>query len=328
MKKLIAILLLTTSLIVTGCGDSENVNVNVISGLHGNPVNPNPPTPVPPVPVAQGFFVDAAAGNDATGDFTTGAPFATVQAAVAAAPEGATIVVRAGNYAGAVALKNRQRLLGAGSALITAQTTTRPILAGPVDMADGNTLDFLRIQGANGDAVVGTGQNGGTVTNCEIVSPTNNGSGINASPGTGDWTVTNNTITGVTAIGVELRTAGTGKMRARVNNNTITGSRLNAIGFLAEGSSELVAQIRDNTMTGNQANFTFEAFAVDNSVMCLDVTGNANDDVYSFALLDAAVMNVEQLSQLQSVNRSGRVVIASGGAFRAPADVADGFCGF
>lgn len=326
MKKLIAILLLTTSLIVTGCGDSENVNVNVISGLHGNPVNPNPPTPVPPVPVAQGFFVDAAAGNDATGDFTTGAPFATVQAAVAAAPEGATIVVRAGNYAGAVALKNRQRLLGAGSALITAQTTTRPILAGPVDMADGNTLDFLRIQGANGDAVVGTGQNGGTVTNCEIVSPTNNGSGINASPGTGDWTVTNNTITGVTAIGVELRTAGTGKMRARVNNNTITGSTLGAVGFLAENSSELVAQVQGNSMTGNIRGSTFEAIAVNSAVVCLDVENNANDDVYRLGSLDASVINVEQFAQLAAINRSGTVAVSP--VSKPIVDVANGFCGF
>ena len=330
MKKLLAILLLTTSLIFTGCGDSDD-NVNVISGqpvnpgpVVPNPPAPNPPVPNPPVPVTQGFFVDAATGNDATGSFATGSPFATVQAAVAAAPTGADVVVRAGNYAGAVALKNGQRLLGAGSALVTAQTTQRPILTGPVDMADGNTLDFLRIQGANGDAADGDGQNGGTVTNCEIVGAT--ARGVSAVPGTGDWTVTGNTITNSGSLGVRLNTAGTDKMRARVNNNTITGNRLNAIGYLSEGTSELVAQTRENTMTGNQAGATFEAIAVENSVMCLDIERNTNDDVYRFDRDATSVLRVEQFAQLSSINNSGRVVL---GSISQPiTDVVNGFCGF
>jgi hypothetical protein len=250
-----------------------------------------------------------------------------VQAAVAAAPEGATVVVRPGNYTGLVALKNGQRLVGAGSVLAQGTGEARPTLTGPVDLADGNTLDSLRIAGTNGDAVIGTGQNGGTITDCEISATTNNGSGINASPGTGNWTITGNTITNVTAIGVELRTAGSGEMIARVNDNTITGSALDAIGFLAENDSELIAQVRGNTMTGNQRQATFEAIVGNNAVMCLDIEDNTNDDVYRLVRGDAtATLNIEQFAQLAAINRSGTVAVSP--ISQPITDVADGFCGF
>jgi hypothetical protein len=72
---------------------------------------------VTPAQVQAGFFVDAVNGNDATGDFDTGAPFATIQAAVADAPTDSDIVIRPGNYTGAINLKDGQRLLGSGSVL-------------------------------------------------------------------------------------------------------------------------------------------------------------------------------------------------------------------
>jgi hypothetical protein len=250
-----------------------------------------------------------------------------VQAAVAAAPEGATVVVHPGNYTGLVALKNGQRLLGAGSVLAQGTGEARPTLTGPVDLADGNTLDSLRIVGTNGDAVIGNGQNGGTVTNCEITGTTNRGSGIDASSGTGNWTITGNTISNVTGLGVEIRTAGAGRMRAQVNSNTITGSDFNAIGFLAEDASELVAQARDNTMTGNQRQATFEAICGENAVMSLDIEDNTNDDVYRFDRGDVtAVLNVEQFAQLAAINQSGTVLVVP--ISQPITDVADGFCGF
>jgi hypothetical protein len=328
MKKLIPILLLVGSTMLTGCGDSNDFDQVSGQQVTTGPVIPNPPPPPPPV--TQGFFVDAATGNDATGSFATGSPFATVQAAVAAAPEGETIRVRPGNYTGLVALKNGQRLVGAGSVLAQGTGEARPTLTGPVDLADGNTLDFLRIAGTNGDAVVGSGQNGGTVTNCEIANAAGGfASGIVAEPGTGTWIITGNTISGTAGLGVVLQTNGAGEMTARVNDNTITGNALSAIGFTASGSSELVAQVHRNTMTGNQDNFTFEAIAGDTAVMCLDIEDNANDDVYVFSVVDAgATLNVEQLGQLQQINQSGAVVIDAGPSFFPPRDVADGFCGF
>ena len=124
-----------------------------------------------------GFFVDAANGNDGTGSFTNGLPFQTIQAAVAAAPTNADIVVLPGNYTGTVSLKDGQRLLGSGSTLVNSQAVNRPQLTGPVVLADGNTLDFLRIEGTNGDALDGIGQTSGTVTNCEVANTLSGGTG-------------------------------------------------------------------------------------------------------------------------------------------------------
>lgn len=277
--------------------------------------------------VQQGFIVDSATGNDATGNFDTGAPFATIQGAVNAAPINADITVRPGNYTGAVTLKNGQRLLGSGSTQVNTQGVIRPTLTGPVNLADGNTLDFLRIAGTNGDAVNGDGQNSGTVTNCEIANATNQGRGIAVNPGVGTWTITGNTITNAAGLGVDLTTNGTGQMRAQVNDNTITGSAFDAIGFLAEGSSNLTAQIRGNTMTGNQRQATFEAIAGNNATLSLDIEDNTNDDVYVFARELSATMNIEQLAQLETLN-TGTVVITTGALVGPPTDVADGFCGF
>ncbi|MFO4987219.1 hypothetical protein RCK87_26105, partial [Salmonella enterica subsp. enterica serovar 1,4,[5],12:i:-] len=83
-----------------------------------------------------GFFVDATNGNDATGDEATGAPYATIQAAVGDAAVNDTITVRPGTYNGGVTLKNGQSLLGVASG-------TRPVLTGTVTLGDGNTVDFL-----------------------------------------------------------------------------------------------------------------------------------------------------------------------------------------
>jgi hypothetical protein len=152
--------------------------------------------------VVQGFFVDSVNGNDATGDFDTGAPFATIQAAVAAAGAGADIVVRPGNYAGTINLLDGQRLLGSGSVL--AQGVVRPELTGPIVLADGNTLDFLRIEGTAGDAIDGDDQTSGTVTNCEIADTTNVGSGVQARSVRGTWTIENNVMSNLAGIGVDV----------------------------------------------------------------------------------------------------------------------------
>ena len=140
-----------------------------------------------------GFLVDAANGSDTNGSFTGGVPFQTIQAAVAAAPTNADIVVLPGNYTGGINLKDGQRLLGSGSVL--AQGAPRPQLTGPVVLADGNTLDFLRIEGTNGDALDGNGQTGGTITNCEVANTMaggNGGDGLSVLDCQGRWTVGNN----------------------------------------------------------------------------------------------------------------------------------------
>ena len=258
---------------------------------------------------AQGIFVDSVNGNDATGNAGTGAPFRTIQAAVTAAGANTDIVVRPGNYTGAVNLLNGQRLVGSGSALVNAQGVQRPVLTGPVGLADGNTLDFLRIQGTAGDAIDGDDQNGGTVTNCEIASTTNLGSAFDAVSATGAWQISNNKITGVSGAGI-LLTAGAGdQVTSRINDNQISGSAFNAIGFTASANSKLSAQVKNNVMTGNQRGATFEAICGNTASSTYQITGNQNDDVYVFGRLDASSsLSVENFANLQTIN-TGTVVV-------------------
>ena len=114
MKKLISILLLSGSLVLSGCGDSSS-DYTQVSGQQGNP-GPVVPTPTPTPTATAGYFVDATNGNDATAaaavNPTSDTPFKTIQAAVTDAPNGADITVRVGTYSEIVTLKNGQRLLG------------------------------------------------------------------------------------------------------------------------------------------------------------------------------------------------------------------------
>ena len=283
------------------------------------------------VTAVNGFFVDAANGNDTTGSFTNGLPFASIQAAVTAAGTNQTIVVRPGTYTGNVTLLNGQRLLGSGSSLITPQGAVRPVLNGAgITLADGNTIDFIRIQGTPGDAIFGNGVNGATISNCEIANTTNVGSGVFDNRATGNWTISGNSITGVDGIGIVMRGTTGDSLVARITNNTVTGSNAGALGFSYGGSSTVRSQVVGNTMTGTtNPGATFEVNAGDTTSMCLDITGNTNDDVYRFARVDAtATIEVEQLSQLTTLN-SGGATVNNGPGLNFPAvEVADGTCGF
>ena len=189
------------------------------------------------VTAVNGFFVDAANGNDTTGSFTNGLPFASIQAAVTAAGTNQTIVVRPGTYTGNVTLLNGQRLLGSGSSLIVPQGAVRPVLNGAgITLADGNTIDFIRIQGTPGDAIFGNGVNGATISNCEIANTTNNGSGIQDDRATGTWTVSNNSISDVDSIGIFLNGETGDSLTATISNNVITRPRAGAMSFTYSGS--------------------------------------------------------------------------------------------
>ena len=281
------------------------------------------------VVAVNGFFVDAATGSDTTGSFTGGKPFATIQAAAAAAPAGSDIVVRPGSYTGTINLENGDRLLGSGSTLITPQGVTRPVLTGPVVLADGNTLDFLRIANSPTHAVDAIGQNGGIITNCEIDTVQGGDSGIFGNPVSGNWTVANNSISNAGGAGVVFIIQGTTASVIRVNNNQIRNNGTNAIGFITSASSNLRAQVTGNTMTGNQTGFTFEIIAGGTSTSCYDIEGNTNDDTYLLQgiLGDTPVFQVEDLANLIAINNNSGVVSSPGGT-TPPTSVANGTCGF
>ena len=287
------------------------------------------------VNAVDGFFVDAANGNDGTGSFTNGLPFATIQAALAQAPAGSDIVVRAGNYTGTVTLENGDRLLGEGSVLAQG-AAVRPVLTGPVVLGDSNTLDFLRIAGTNGDAVNGNNQNGGTITNCEIADTQDGslGAGIELQDVRGSWEVSNNTISGIDGLAMDFESEGTDIVSVMISNNQVSGGDLNAISFLSEGSSQFTAFVINNTFSGNNlvAGNALELVCQGTATFCLDLEDNTNDDAYLFSNSDSgSVLNIEQLSTLTDLQptgagNTGGISIDTGIGFSAPTDRSDGFC--
>ena len=331
MKKFLGMMVLVGATMLTGCGsDNDDFVFTGPETIAGAPAPIPTPDPTPdPVPVVNGFFVDATNGSDTTGAFTGGLPFQTIQAAAAAAPAGSDIVVRPGNYSGAINLEDGDRLLGSASTLAAnPETGARPQMTGPVDLADGNTLDFLRIENAPDDAVDGDGQNAGTITNCEIVNSSDEG--ISLDQIQGSWTIGDNLVdnSGVNGLGLFVTIDGANTATFRINDNVITNSGLNAMGFITSNTSQLSAQITGNTMTGNQTGFTFEVIAGQTSVSCFDIENNTNDDTYEIAANDGGpTLQVEEFANLIAVNNNSGVTNVPGGLV-APTDVADGTCGF
>ena len=284
------------------------------------------------VNAVNGFFVDATNGNDTTGTFTNGLPFATIQAAVTAAGTGQDIVVRPGTYTGVVTLLDNQRLLGSGSQL-AANTVTgaaRPVTNSQIVLANGNTVDFVRVDGFAGDGITGTGSNGGTITNCEAQNLTNFGIGARLISVTGNWTVSNNNFSNNASGGIQV-TSDTGDvLRGVFNNNTLTGNGSGSFGFTAGQNAQMRVQVTNNIMTGTIApGATFQVIVGGTALFCADITGNTNDDAYEFSNDNTnADLQVEQFAQLTSLNSGGATVTIGAGSVENPIDVADGTCGF
>ena len=316
MKKTILALVLAGATFVTGCGDSNSFDG--VSGQQGNPQPIVTPTTTPTPTV--GFFVDATNGNDATGDEATGAPYATIQAAVGDAAVNDTITVRPGTYSGGVTLKNGQRLLGVASG-------TRPILTGQVVLGDGNTLDYLSFQGVNGNVIDGDDQTDGTITNSEFFNTINFGSGIRARSATGDWTIEDNAMTGIVGLGVDLAADSGDAIVARVNGNTFTDGAASAVSVVAAGSGTMRLQLNDNVMTNNGTNATVEVITGGPTAeFVAQIVGNTNDDVYRFSRNDlTSNLRIERLADIETLNTGAR--LDSPGS-QAPQDAANGAAGF
>jgi hypothetical protein len=274
-----------------------------------------------------GFYVDSVTGNDSTGDFDSGSPFATVQAAVAAAgPDGDVVVFPGrGTYTGAVNLLNGQRLLGFASGQINAQGADRPTLSGPVILADGNTVDSIRVVRTDGIAIDGDGQVNGTVTNCEVANTQNGGTGIQIRDISGNWLVEGNTVTETTGIGIDLDTQNQNVAVVRVNDNEISGSKLFGLGIAAFGQSDLKIQVTNNTLSNNLRAFSVLSGTTGTSSLCMQILSNENDSAYRFVRQSAlAPLRVEQFLQLETLNTGTVEDTGSEPVTPVPAN----FCGF
>lgn len=283
-------------------------------------------------PQGPGYFVNSRTGDDATGDFQSGAPFATVQAAITAAGPGADIVILPGidAYTGQVDLFSGQRLLGAESVAVNAQGLLRPSLTGPIILADGNTLDSLRVANTAGIAVDGDGQDSGTVSNCEVLN-TQNGTGIQIRGVTGDWRIEDNQIKEIDGIGLDMDTQGSGTGRIRANRNVISDCSNFGLGMAAFGQSELAVQANNNTLLGNgqnlgpsQAALGYFCASAGTATITVELIGNTNNGIYGFAQTSlTSTINVERFAQITDLNEGVFVEIEG-----AVTDVPLGTAGF
>ena len=294
-------LLLATGLAFSGCGSSTTDTI--ISG---------------PTPLGPGYFVDSRTGNDSTGNFQNGAPFATVQAAVAAAGPGADILIRPGSgvYEGQIQLLDDQRLLGNGSVDVSAQGLSLPTLSGPILLADNNTVDSIQVIGTDGIAIDGDDQDSGTITNCDI-SDNQNGTGIQMRAVTGQWRVEDNNITRIDGIGLDMDTQAGGTARVQANRNLITECRLFGLGMAAFGQSDMRMQANNNTLSGNGHGFGPDQTALGSlcasqgmATITIQLIGNINNGIYGFtqAAPDSTI-NVERFAQINDLNEGNFVEI-------------------
>lgn len=275
---------------------------------------------------SSGVFVDSRVGSDATGDAATGSPFASVQAAVQEAGPGGDIIVLTGQgtYTGQVNLLNGQRLLGTQSSLVNAQGVTRPTLSGPVVLADGNTVDSIRVVGTNGIGIDGDGQNSGTITNCDVGNNLG-GTGIQMRGVSGSWLIEDNTVFGVNGIGIDLDTQNTGVAVVKVIGNSISNSLRFGLGIAAFGQSTMTAQVQSNVLTGNGPGLgpNKEAIGVLSGAngagtLNLQFVGNQNDALYAFLQANGTTVNVQQFSSFSATN-TGTVIVVQGTVTDVPA---------
>lgn len=263
-----------------------------------------------------GFLVDSNTGDDASAN-ADGRPFATVQAAVTQAGPNTDILVLPGNgtYTGRVQLLNGQRLLGIDSALARAQGQVRPTLTGPIVLADGNTLDSLRVARTNGIGIDGDDQTGGVITNCEISDTS--GNGIQIRDIAGNWTIEDNFIRSVQGIGLDMDTQQNQTATVRANRNVISGCRMFGLGLAAFGQSAITVQANDNSLSDNgiglgpnQTAAGFFCPTSDMGTVNLQMVGNSNDALYLFVQAGGPI-NVQRFDQFEDLNQ-GQVTVLQG----------------
>ncbi|HYI11937.1 MAG TPA: Ig-like domain-containing protein [Thermoanaerobaculia bacterium] len=140
------------------------------------------------------WYVNPAAAGPQTGRSTD--PFATIGQAQGASAVNDYIHVAQGAQASGILLKDGQRLIGSGVALVVgpytlAGATVRPTLGSTVILADGNVVAGLNVGGI-GAGITGTAVTSGTITEVGVTSA---GGGTILTNTSGTFTLTNVTLT-------------------------------------------------------------------------------------------------------------------------------------
>jgi hypothetical protein len=227
--------------------------------------------------------------NGAAGDGRSHLPFNTLAAAQTASAAGDTIFVYNGNnttsgQTAGITLKNNQKLIGEGVALVVNTVTLVPAGAKPlisnstaasdaVTLADANIVQGLTVTGATRDGIAGNTHAGGILDTLTIQN--NAGSGLHFTSMTGTFTVTNTTFTG-NGTGLDINN-GTAIINVDATN-TITssaGGRTVSIQNrpLSAGAIAIGAAINDSG-TGVLVNNNLSGTIDFNGLLTLNTTTN------------------------------------------------------
>jgi hypothetical protein len=227
--------------------------------------------------------------NGGAGDGRSHLPFNTLAAAQTASAAGDTIFVYNGNASttgqtAGITLKNNQKLIGEGVALVVNTVTLVPAGTKPqisnttaasdaVTLADANTVQGLTITGATRDGIAGNTHAGGILDTLTLQN--NVGAGLHLTSMTGVITVTNTTFTG-NGTGLDINN-GTAVINIGATS-TITssaGGRTVSIQNrpLSAGAITIDAPINDNG-TGILVNNNLSGTIDFNGVLTLNTTTN------------------------------------------------------
>ncbi|MGA8807234.1 MAG: putative Ig domain-containing protein, partial [Thermoanaerobaculia bacterium] len=227
--------------------------------------------------------------NGGAGDGRSHLPFNTLAAAQTASAAGDTIFVYNGNgsttgQTAGITLKNNQKLIGEGVALVVNTVTLVPAGTKPqisnttaasdaVTLADANTVQGLTITGATRDGIAGNTHAGGILDTLTLQN--NVGAGLHLTSMTGVITVTNTTFTG-NGTGLDINN-GTAVITVGATN-TITssaGGRTVSIQNrpVSAGAITIDAPINDNG-TGILVNNNLSGTIDFNGLLTLNTTTN------------------------------------------------------
>ena len=227
--------------------------------------------------------------NGAAGNGQSQSPFNTLAAAQTASATGDTIFVYRGNgttsgQTAGIVLKNNQKLIGEGVALVVNTVTlvpagTVPLISNTtaasdaVTLADGNTVQGLTITGATRDGIAGNTHAGGIFDTLTIQN--NAGAGLHLTSMTGVLTVTNTTFSG-NGTGLDINN-GTAVINVDATNtiNSSAGGRTVSIQNrpLAAGAITIGAPVNDSG-TGILVNNNLSGTIDFNGLLTLNTTTN------------------------------------------------------
>jgi large repetitive protein len=219
------------------------------------------------------WYVNPAAAGPQSGRSTD--PFATIGQAQGASAINDYIHVAAGSQATGILLKNGQRLIGSGVALVVGPftltgATVRPTLGGTVILNTNNLVTGLNIIG------ISAGITGVSVSNDTIaeVGVSSNGDALNLFNPGGTFTLTNVTLTPGTASRGLVVTGGTATISATNLDVTTT----NAMGITANaGTLNIAAGVDGSTVsTTNGVAVNLTGMAVNAVLRSVSASGAAN----------------------------------------------------